>query len=207
MGPKRKASTFDTDPFSNAEVINFTGSEEYAVPPAKATRVNPPIPQAVNGISGQRFGESTTYLPLSQIISFEEDDAAAEDLMLGSQDYDASMHFIHYGALDTPRPFGLYLLYVCTSADISCFFIDDVPTKIVGVRYYRGYASIGERVILTRQPRNQFDPNAIQVSNVMGHQIGHIPRQVAAKLAKYMVCWHYGMTLQTRDLILSFLLT
>jgi hypothetical protein len=37
------------------------------------------------------------------------------------------------------------------------------------------------------QGRQQYDPNAIRVDNVLGSQIGHIPRTVAAKLAPYMV--------------------
>lgn len=37
----------------------------------------------------------------------------------------------------------------------------------------------------------QYDANAIQVSNVLGVQIGHIPRAVAAKLAPYLVSLGY----------------
>jgi hypothetical protein len=33
----------------------------------------------------------------------------------------------------------------------------------------------------------KYDPNAIRVDNVLGQQIGHIPRTVAAKLAPYLV--------------------
>ncbi|CAG5175025.1 uncharacterized protein ALTATR162_LOCUS10818 [Alternaria atra] len=58
--------------------------------------------------------------------------------------------------------------------------------KIVGVRYYNGYATTGEMVVLRREPRNEYDSNAIKVTNVQGQQIGHLPRGVAAKLAKYM---------------------
>ena len=58
--------------------------------------------------------------------------------------------------------------------------------KIVGVRYYNGYATVGEMVICRREPQNQYDRNAIQVLNVQGEQIGHIPKTWAAKLAKYM---------------------
>jgi SWI/SNF-related matrix-associated actin-dependent regulator of chromatin subfamily A3 len=61
-----------------------------------------------------------------------------------------------------------------------------LPAKIVGVRYYRGYATTGEMVVLKREPHNQYDVNAIRVDNVQGTQIGHIPRTWAAKLAKYM---------------------
>ena len=54
--------------------------------------------------------------------------------------------------------------------------------KIVGCRYYNGYISIHEMVVLSREPNNQYDRNAIRVDNVRGNQIGHIPRGVAAKL-------------------------
>jgi SWI/SNF-related matrix-associated actin-dependent regulator of chromatin subfamily A3 len=33
----------------------------------------------------------------------------------------------------------------------------------------------------------QYDSNAIRVDNVLGRQIGHIPRAVAEKLAPYLV--------------------
>ena len=58
--------------------------------------------------------------------------------------------------------------------------------KIVGVRYYNGYATVGEMVVCRREPNNSYDRNAIQVLNVQGEQIGHIPRTLASKLAKYM---------------------
>lgn len=41
-------------------------------------------------------------------------------------------------------------------------------------------------VILQREPTNQYDSNAIQVLNVSGVQIGHIPRAVASKLTPFM---------------------
>jgi SWI/SNF-related matrix-associated actin-dependent regulator of chromatin subfamily A3 len=59
-------------------------------------------------------------------------------------------------------------------------------SKIVGVRFYSGVASIGEMVVLRREPQNRYDSNAIQVLNVRHAQIGHIPRQVASKLAGYL---------------------
>ncbi|MCJ1475579.1 hypothetical protein MMC13_004242 [Lambiella insularis] len=61
-----------------------------------------------------------------------------------------------------------------------------LETKIVGVQYYTGYATIGEHAIIKREPTNRYDSNAIRVINVQRDQIGHIPRQVAAKLAAYM---------------------
>ncbi|PYI15303.1 hypothetical protein BO99DRAFT_484618 [Aspergillus violaceofuscus CBS 115571] len=113
---------------------------------------------------GQRFGEETAYVPLSQASqSFpgneEDDDAQAADLVQSSQGVEESGSLLHYG---------------------------DLNTKIVGVRYYRGHATIGEHVIIKREPSNQYDRNAIRVDNVMGNQIGHIPRTMAAKLAKYL---------------------
>lgn len=59
----------------------------------------------------------------------------------------------------------------------------------MGVRYYRGFANPGEHVVLKREPTNQYDRNAIRVDNVMGAQIGHIPRNLAMKLASYIVCY------------------
>lgn len=61
-----------------------------------------------------------------------------------------------------------------------------LSTKVVGIRYYTGHATVGEFVLVRREPRNLYDPNAIRVDNVQRNQIGHIPRQVAAKLARYM---------------------
>ena len=62
-----------------------------------------------------------------------------------------------------------------------------LDTKIVGVQYYSGHATPGEHVIVRREPSNPYDPNALRVENVQREQIGHIPRTMASKLAKYMV--------------------
>lgn len=62
----------------------------------------------------------------------------------------------------------------------------DLPTKIVGVRFYKGFANPGEYILMRREPGNAYDSNAIRIDNVAGNQIGHIPRTMAAKLAKYM---------------------
>ncbi|KAL8782498.1 MAG: hypothetical protein Q9213_005337 [Squamulea squamosa] len=59
-------------------------------------------------------------------------------------------------------------------------------TKIVGIQYYTGCATVGEFVSIRREPTNPYDANAIKVNNVMQDQIGHIPKQMAAKLARYM---------------------
>ncbi|KAL2825635.1 SNF2 family N-terminal domain-containing protein [Aspergillus cavernicola] len=127
--------------------------------------VQPTAPYKVPRISGQRFGQDTSFVPLSQAsqvsLGEDEDDAGAADLIQGSQEGEDSSDTtqLHYG---------------------------DLMTKIVGVRYYRGQATIGEHVVLKREPHNQYDRNAIRVDNVMGAQVGHIPRNMAAKLASYM---------------------
>ena len=40
--------------------------------------------------------------------------------------------------------------------------------------------------MLLREPGNPYDKNAIRVDNVAHQQIGHIPKRIAEKLAKYM---------------------
>lgn len=40
--------------------------------------------------------------------------------------------------------------------------------------------------MIRREPGNPYDRNAIRVDNVAGEQIGHIPRQMAAKVARYI---------------------
>jgi len=62
-----------------------------------------------------------------------------------------------------------------------------IDGRIVGVRYYNGYATLGEQVMIRRELGNPHDSNAIQVNNVQGTQIGHLPRNLAAKLAPYLV--------------------
>jgi SWI/SNF-related matrix-associated actin-dependent regulator of chromatin subfamily A3 len=90
----------------------------------------------------------------------EDEDDASQEVPDATQGYGQQYYnYLLYGALDD---------------------------KIVGVRYYNGYATTGEMVVLRREPHNQYDSNAIRVDNVQGEQIGHIPRGLAAKLAKYM---------------------
>ncbi|KAL4883309.1 SNF2 family N-terminal domain-containing protein [Aspergillus karnatakaensis] len=137
--------------------VDITLDEVHEVAPAPP----PKYPR----LSGQRFGQETTFVPLNQASQVslieDEDDAAAADLFQGSQDTDDSSDTtqLHYG---------------------------DLKTKIVGVRYYRGQATIGEHVVLKREPQNKYDRNAIRVDNVMGAQVGHIPKNMAAKLASYL---------------------
>ena len=149
----------------NRNHVDLTLSDDDGSTPGRT----PKYPRADRG---QRLGQSTTFVPLSQSSQNyavdDEDDENAADLIMGTQGADdaISNNSILYGEL---------------------------PSKIVGVRFYNGYAIIGEHVILQRQPTNPYDRNAIQVLNVMGAQIGHIPRNMASKLAGYMV----GLPLKT----------
>ncbi|KAG8798751.1 hypothetical protein FRC17_007336, partial [Serendipita sp. 399] len=59
----------------------------------------------------------------------------------------------------------------------------ELDTAVVGVKYYTGLVGVGEQVDLVRQPNNQYDQNAICVKNISGHQVGHLPAAVVAKLS------------------------
>ncbi|KAK2613815.1 hypothetical protein N8I77_000697 [Diaporthe amygdali] len=61
-----------------------------------------------------------------------------------------------------------------------------LDNKIVGCRYYDGIVSPGEVVVLRREPSNPYDANAVRVDNVMGTQVGHLPRKLVEKLAPLM---------------------
>lgn len=64
--------------------------------------------------------------------------------------------------------------------------LGSIDAKVVGIRYYDGYATIGEQVIVKREPSNPYDSQAVRIDNVRGIQIGHIPRNLAAKLSPFM---------------------
>ncbi|KAG9244335.1 SNF2 family N-terminal domain-containing protein [Calycina marina] len=63
--------------------------------------------------------------------------------------------------------------------------IGAIECKIVGVRFYNGYASVNEQVLVKRE-NNPYDSNAIRINNLQGTQIGHLPRILASKMAPYM---------------------
>ena len=66
-------------------------------------------------------------------------------------------------------------------ASVVCF--GAMASAIVGIQYYNGIVSRKEQVTLHREPRNQYDRNALRVDNVRREQVGHIPRDVAAHLS------------------------
>ncbi|KZV95946.1 hypothetical protein EXIGLDRAFT_747903 [Exidia glandulosa HHB12029] len=59
-------------------------------------------------------------------------------------------------------------------------------TEIVGVQYYTGMVGMNERVMVLREPTNNFDRNAVKVWNAAHVGVGHLPRALAASLAPLM---------------------
>jgi SWI/SNF-related matrix-associated actin-dependent regulator of chromatin subfamily A3 len=64
-----------------------------------------------------------------------------------------------------------------------------ISTKVVSVTFGNRQATIqqlavGEAVVLQREPYNTYDPNAICVERGDGSQIGYIPKELAAQLAR-----------------------
>ncbi|MEQ2247035.1 hypothetical protein ILYODFUR_005157 [Ilyodon furcidens] len=57
---------------------------------------------------------------------------------------------------------------------------------VVGLRYYTGVVNRGEMVGLVREPHNPYDRNAVMVTNVLGRQVGHIKKELAAAMAYVM---------------------
>ncbi|KAK9240018.1 SNF2 family N-terminal domain-containing protein [Lipomyces kononenkoae] len=60
-----------------------------------------------------------------------------------------------------------------------------LDTKIVGLQYYHAVFRSGDIVNVVRDKDNPHDKNAFRVDNIDGRQVGHLPRDLAAKLAKY----------------------
>ncbi|KAI5016611.1 hypothetical protein ZWY2020_006462 [Hordeum vulgare] len=67
--------------------------------------------------------------------------------------------------------------------DNEPYLVGFVVAKIVGLKYYTGTLSGGERPSLIREPLNRFDSNAIAVHNSCGRHVGHIEGRTAKVLA------------------------
>jgi len=68
-------------------------------------------------------------------------------------------------------------------------WLGNAQSDCVGLRYYSGTLTNGEKGVLVREPRNAYDKNAIRFLNQGGDQIGHINRHDAARLAPMMDQW------------------
>lgn len=60
-----------------------------------------------------------------------------------------------------------WLIHVGTRADNLTQHYVTFKTDVVGVQYYHGLVGKAEMVMLHRQPNNQYDPNAVQVSGTI----------------------------------------
>ncbi|CAG8482035.1 6832_t:CDS:10, partial [Cetraspora pellucida] len=80
----------------------------------------------------------------------------------------------------TPQPESTQSHDATERVFVTPYYVDLDATKIVGVQYYNGIVNKGEAVSLIREPSNPYDKYAIRVDNIMGVQVGHIPRDVAA---------------------------
>ena len=60
--------------------------------------------------------------------------------------------------------------------------IGNFKTSVVGTQYYDNSCEVGDDIFLDRNPRNEFDSNAIEARNLSG-VLGHMRREKAAWLA------------------------
>lgn len=58
--------------------------------------------------------------------------------------------------------------------------------EVAGVKHYRGKVKPNDIVILTIDPENEYDKNAIEVRNLFMDMIGYIPKTTNKKLLKIM---------------------
>lgn len=137
---------------SNFIDLTASSDNENAPPPRKHARVNP------NG----SFSASQP----SSSQSLNSSSQSARDAWLGGNDEENDIIDL---SQDADEGFG----WVCVGA---------IDAKIVGVRYYDGYATMNEQVMVKREPGNPYDSNAIRINNVHGTQIGHIARLVHRRI-------------------------
>ncbi|KAF8858265.1 hypothetical protein BDZ45DRAFT_674055 [Acephala macrosclerotiorum] len=146
--------------------VDLTGSDdENPAPQRKQARVNAHHNRVAGSSSQPPPSQSlSSSNPSSQrstwaLPSTQVGEEAANDIIDLSQDRDEGFGWVCLGVIED---------------------------KIVGVRYYNGYATPGEQVMVMREPGNPHDSNAIRINNVQGIQIGHIPKNLAAKLASFL---------------------
>ncbi|KAG6378256.1 putative DNA repair protein rad5 [Boletus reticuloceps] len=143
-------------------------STKVAAPPAM-------MPMPGSSMPGPSSGAMAM---VGQKRKYQADDMAA------SQSFGQSSFPNHNGAQGARGSFGEEDEEVATNEpepadELYCV----LKTSIVGVQYYKGLVGPGEQVRLVREPNNRYDRNAIQVQNIGGAQVGHIPRNVASQLA------------------------
>jgi single-stranded-DNA-specific exonuclease len=73
-----------------------------------------------------------------------------------------------------------------------------ICTRVAGVTFDGRQAiiarlTIGEEILLKREPNNPYDPNAIRVERQIGQQIGYLNRHLASTLAPFFNEYHQSV--------------
>lgn len=148
---------------SFVDLTNSDSEDEVSCAQSKQPRLNstPGLSRAGSGSS--RPSQAAGNLNSSQYLNVRDQwgEGDEDEIIDLSQDVEEGFGWVLIGSLDG---------------------------KIVGVRFYDGYATAGEQVMVRREPGNPYDSNAIRINNVRGTQIGHLPRELAVKLAGFLVC-------------------
>lgn len=122
------AALSSSQPFNNS-----SSSQNYAISQPYSSQSRPPKQARTGSNPSPAFNINAGSSQANAFLI--DDDDEEED---GSQEVpDATQ-----GPNETEYSYGLYGV---------------LPTKIVGCRYYSGYATIGEIVILRREPNNPYD--------------------------------------------------
>ena len=144
---------------------NRGASTAYQTPPASS------FPRSSQPTSTQPCRYESVYNPTQSLADTQHSQAERESWLADDED-------------DVDDIIGSTQIAAANTEHLHLY--GDLPTKVVGVRFYNGYASAGEQILMRRESGNPYDSNAIRIDNVAGTQIGHIPRRIAEKLAGFM---------------------
>ncbi|MBF0280796.1 MAG: HIRAN domain-containing protein [SAR324 cluster bacterium] len=67
--------------------------------------------------------------------------------------------------------------------DGQLHFLGIIYSKIVGIQYYEAEVDEDETIHFERNPKNEFDFNAIEVHNSQFEAVGHVPKNYSVFLA------------------------
>lgn len=144
----------DDEPPAKVQRSAAAFNAQRNAPPRTTANITPPASSAPRSSqSAGRNAPSFSQLPTYTLHSETERESwLAEDD--DDDDLDAAMPSTQAAAVNYEQ---LHLY-------------GDLPTKIVGVQYYRGFASAGEQILMKREPGNPYDRNAIRIDNVTDTQ-------------------------------------
>ncbi|KAK4636027.1 Putative matrix-associated actin-dependent regulator of chromatin [Fulvia fulva] len=164
--------------------LTNSGEEPDGDLDAPATKRTPAVKNA------HRNAANRSTLPTPPASSARSNGYESVYAAPGSSDPQASQHFTQTDrdAWLADEDFNSIVASSQNEAEFNdqLYLYGQLPTKVVGVRYYRGYANPGEQILVRREPGNEYDSNAIRIDNASRQQIGHIPRTMAVKLVKYI---------------------